>query len=330
MRTFSSSVECSCDCKALRVPPPLSGPDELREKGLSYSRQLYLSGSEGILLVVAHAPKGNRFTTPPIAVITEHRPYESRQQTLRFDEGEIAASTDLPAGDYTVVVTANKCEPFRAYVTVSAGNETVVKANLRELESKGPTFQEVLVKNLIQRDPKSLRNLTVEPGKTLVLDPASKELSMDREYVELRTLRDVKQILGCPDKAFPGERPRFGRFSPSGAPADYPASESLNLAQRAALQEFVYGNSKSVATWESSLDKWVRAEEISIGLWALRDIDVGRNSVLQVTSAGLICNTLSVHYTGRVVFKGPGPIKLEMNHYVRYGLLEQVAAAVHP
>ena len=94
---------------------------------------------------------------------------------------------------------------------------------------------------------------------------------------------------------------------------------ALNLAQRAALNEYVYGNSSSVAGWKPVLDKWVISEEIKWIIWAFLDIDVGPHAVLEVQSSGLLCNTLSVHYTGLVRLVGPGPIKVEMNNYVRYG-----------
>jgi hypothetical protein len=189
-----------------------------------------------------------------------------------------------------------------------------------KLDTKAPTFEQVLVKNMIQRDARSLRNLSVAAGQTLVLDSSAKQHNEDREYVALNTLKDLKQVLGCPDSAFIAEHPRFGGFSARSASPDYPVSEGLDFAQRAALQEYVYGNSKSVAGWETNIDKWVSAEKVSVSLFALADIDVGPNATLYVTSSGLVCNTLSVHYTGRVRFKGPGPTKIEMMHYVRYGL----------
>jgi hypothetical protein len=63
-----------------------------------------------------------------------------------------------------------------------------------------------------------------------VLDPSSAELSKDLEYVDLRTLKDVKQVLGCPDSVFIGEYPRFRGFSP-GHVAPEPSS-ALTLAKR--------------------------------------------------------------------------------------------------
>jgi hypothetical protein len=304
---------------AVHPPSPL---EEFVERAHSYSLKLYRDSAEGTLRIQLPQAKENSYLRSPVALITEHRPVESQQHSLSLNATDGATSIRLPAGDYSVVVCAYGYEPFRAFTTVTAGCVSTIQGKLLKLDAKATTFEQVLVKNMIQRDARSLRNLSVAAGQTLVLDSSAKQHNEDREYVALNTLKDLKQVLGCPDSAFIAEHPRFGGFSARSASPDYPVSEGLDFAQRAALQEYVYGNSKSVAGWETNIDKWVSAEKMSVSLFALADIDVGPNATLYVTSSGLVCNTLSVHYTGRVRFNGPGPTKIEMMHYVRYGLFE--------
>jgi hypothetical protein len=295
----------------------LTGTDEFMATALSYSLKLYRNNLQGTLEIELTSTGATTRPSGAIALITEHRPFESGQHTLRFNDGD-AVATRLPAGEYTVTVCAKGFQPFRAFVTIGSGTVSTLKAQLQQQDSKGLTFEQVLAKNLIKRDMRSIRDLTVEAGTTVVLDPASSDLSMDLERVELRTLKDVKTVLGSPDSAFVGEYPRFGRFAPASRRANNRLSSALDLASRAALNEYVYGNSRSVVGWEQPLNQWISAEEINVNLWVLNNIDVGPHSVLVVTSNGLLCNKLSVHYTGQVRLQGPGPIKLEMNHYVRY------------
>ena len=318
MENMSSILLCQKTSEGSR---PVSRADEYTERALSYSLKLYSDRAQGTLRVRVHTPDAYLHASSAIALITEHRPFESRQYALRLG-GEAGTELRLPEGDYSVVVRVSGFEPFRSFVTVTPNSLVTIDAKLRKLQEKISTIEEVLAKNMIQRDSRSLRNLTVDAGTTVTLDQTSKEFSGDVEYVPLRTIKDFKRVLGCPDSAFVSEQPRFGHYSPARAPADFSVSGGLDFAQRAALREFIYGNSKSVGTWESSLNKWIISEESSAVLWTFLDINVGKNALLEVTANGLICNKLSVHYTGRVRFKGPGPIKLEMNHYELYGLLD--------
>jgi hypothetical protein len=288
------------------------------ENALEYALKLYRNDAQGTLHIELPEPRDATCHPPaPVALVTEHRPFESRQRTLNFVGTEAAAL--LPAGDYTVTVAAKGYNPFRALATVHANATATVRAQLVPTGADGPTMEEILKKNRVDRDVRSLRNLTVGAGQTLRLDPSSRELGMHLNSVEPRNLDEVKEVLGVPDSAFVGATPRFGRFS---SPRPHPGTaveERLTLEQRAALNEYIYGNSKSVVGWKSVLDQWVISEAIRWGVWAFYDIDVGPHAVLEVNSAGLLCNTLSVHYSGLVRVVGQGPIKVEMNNYVRYG-----------
>jgi hypothetical protein len=296
----------------------MTSVEDYVQNALGYALKLYRNDAQGTLLIeLPEAGDGHRHPPAPVALVTEHRPFESRQRTLNFVGTQAAAL--LPAGDYTVTVSAAGHTPFRALATVKADAATTVRAHLESAGTAGPSMEEVLKKNRVDRDVRSLRNLTVGAGQTLKLDPSDRDLSMDLNTVELRNLQEVKQVLGTPDSAFVGEMPRFGRFAPSRPHSESAIGESLTTAQRAALNEYIYGNSKSVSGWKGALDKWIISEAVSLSLWAFYDIDVGPHAVLEVNSAGLLCNTLSVHYTGLVRLVGHGPIKVEMNNYVRYG-----------
>ena len=75
---------------------------------------LYRNTSHGTILVRltrsdALKREGSGMTNAchdrPVAVITEHRLFDSRQHTLQFDR-DLEVAINLPAGDYTVVVSA--------------------------------------------------------------------------------------------------------------------------------------------------------------------------------------------------------------------------------
>jgi hypothetical protein len=74
----------------------------------------------------------------------------------------------------------------------------------------------------------------------------------------------------------------------------------------------------TVPRWERQLNDPISRDPIIIILFFLEDIDVGPHATLEVTGAGLVCNTLRVHITGKILYKGVGPGKIEMNHYERY------------
>jgi hypothetical protein len=183
---------------------------------------------------------------------------------------------------------------------------------------------------MISFGDRQIRSLTLEEGEHLILDENAREHQADFAQIELKSIRAVKDVLGTPDTMFVNKHPRFGQASITRERARPAGEGTLDISQRAALQEYIYGNSRSVANWESSLDELIRLSPVAIGLFVLEDIDVGPYATLDVGHQGLLCNTLSVHYTGRVRFKGQGPATLEMNHYVRYGFLTIVGTVTQP
>lgn len=265
----------------------------------------------------------------PCALITEHRMWGSRQQRVRFD-GNAEAAVQLPAGDYTVTVTAPYTTPYREFVTVLAGDTTTVCATLPPQRTPDASFADLLQRNLIPvHDAHRYGDLTVGEGEHAILDLESRQHKGNFRTIRLDSIHAVKQVLGTPDTAFVGEHARFGAASDTGNP-DTPIGENLTVAQRAAMQEYLYGNSRSVSHWEHTLNARIKNEMLEVYLAIFRDIDVGPNATLDVWGHGLICNTLSVHYSGRVRYRGHGPGKFHMNHYVRYGLLTLTGTVTQP
>jgi hypothetical protein len=287
-----------------------------------------LSGHEPSKHEASKTERGCDDAGCPTALVTEHRMTFARQHSLRFgDDAEAAVA--LPAGDYTVVVTAPGATPYRQYVTISDGRTSSVNATLRPAEKHEGSLADILRRNMVPKSDRKARSLTLREGDVVVLDESSREHHHDLAWVELTSLRHAKAVLGTPDSAFVDDHPRFGPGSVLREPPEE-IGERLENSHRAALQEYLYGNSASVAHWAPVLDKWVKAEAIKAGLYVLQDVDVGPHATLVVGAAGLLCNTLSVHYTGRVEMKGHGPTKIEMNHYVRYGLMSVTGVVSGP
>jgi hypothetical protein len=236
---------------------------------------------------------------------------------------------ELPAGDYSVVVTTAGATPHRQYVTISDGRTSSVNASLRPSVEREGRLADILQRNMVPDPHRKARSLTLREGDVVVLDESSREHRDDLVQIELASLRQVKAVLGTPDSAFVDNHPRFGPGSVAAEPLEA-IGERLEVSHRAALQEWIYGNSVSVAHWTSALDKWIKAEAIKAGLFVLNDVDIGPHATLVVGAAGLLCNTLSIHYTGRLEMKGPGPCKIEMNHYVRYGFMSAAGVVSGP
>jgi len=312
--------------------------DDFLDYMTKHSLGLYRNTANGTLLVRLHSDNMGKHenrahllacSDEPLALVTEHRLFGSRQHTLRFD-GNAEAAIELPTGDYTVTVTTPGHAPYREFVNVADGQSSTVCAKLQATGTREQTLTDILTRSMVPHEDRQIRSLTLEDGQHVVLDGSAREYQLDLARIELKSIRAVKDVLGTPDTAFVDQHPRFGQASITRVDAKSTSQAALGVSQRAALQEYVYGNSRSVAHWERPLDEWISRNSIAIGLFVLEDIVVGPHAILDVGSHGLLCNTLSVHYTGQVRFKGAGPGKIEMNHYVRYGFLTSVATVTQP
>ncbi len=177
-------------------------------------------------------------------------------------------------------------------------------------------FAEKLRQYGVTGDPNSLPNLTTKAGTRVRLDPKLSEFSLNIHYIEMKTIDDVKRVLGHPDRYWATDQPRFGTLAPTRAPAD--RLDEMTPALRAALREYVYGNSKSVAGWTTTLNNWIVGHPLNVGLFVFNDVTVAPGSVLEIGAEGLICNTLRVQSGGSVVVSGDGPVRIEMSTYEEY------------
>jgi hypothetical protein len=274
--------------------------DGFLDSMIKQSRNLYQNEPATLLL------KGPRSAT---VLVSDHRPVARQQYriTLAVDG---TAKQQLPAGAYTVTMHAPGYEPKLAYVELAPGEGRVISADLVKATQKAPALSDILNKYGI-RSGAQVPDLRVETGQNHVLAADSTHPAFHR--LTLTTIAEVKRLLGHPDTQFAPGKPRFGNVITTTRAT--PIKGKPTPDQRAAMREFVYGNSSTVAQWEGVLNDWIRLDPQVIGLWIFGDVEVLNDAVLQIGTEGLLCNTLKVHATGTVVVSGGGPVVVEMNTY---------------
>jgi hypothetical protein len=248
---------------------------------------------------------------PPLAtvLVSDHRPVARQQHRITLAADGIAKQ-QLPAGAYTVTVHAPGYEPKRTYVELASGEGRAISAELLKATQKAYALNDILSKYGIQPGA-PVPELRVEPGQYHLLQANATHPAFHQ--LTLTTIADVKRVLGHPDTHFAAAQPRYGNVIT--ATRATPISENPTPDQRAAMREFVYGNSSTVAQWEGELNDWIKINPVVIGVWIFGDVEVFNGSVLEIGSQGLLCNTLKVHTTGTVVVSGNGAVVVEMNTY---------------
>ena len=197
-----------------------------------------------------------------------------------------------------------------------AGHTATVKTDLQKGSGKIPTFKERLHKYGLEKQGESAEDLNLTKGQALRLDPNSHKANAVAHQLKLGSVDQVKHILGNPDSVFPGHEPRFGPIVADREPQGPVAlDQSVNEVFRAALREYVYGNSASVAKWKSVLNKWVVSKAINWPIFLYNTVTVGPGATLQVASSGLVCDILRVHTTGTVEVVAPGPCTVDTGSY---------------
>jgi hypothetical protein len=296
--------------------------DAFTQEAIRRGRALYRPDKSGTLVLELSEPAPASAT----ALLTEHRPAESKQYQVQLQRGQ-RASRILPAGGYSVVATAPGFKPHRTYVEVVSNDQTGLRVHFDEPPQKPLSFAERLGSYGLKAEPGTLRNLTVEDGATVTLTPSSKAFVLDMRVLNITNIDDAKKILGHSDEYWPGERPRYGQVvepEPSNL-ADTPDESNLLLDARFAIREYVYGNSQTVSGWKPYLNNWLSASAIPFPIFLYEDVTVGAHCLLNIGSAGLFCNRLRVHYTGRVKVTGSGPTVIEVSTYEQFGFLEVVS-----
>jgi hypothetical protein len=139
-------------------------------------------------------------------------------------------------------------------------------------------------------------------------------------HIPINTIDDLKLVFGHSDEFFPGASPRFGQVL-----ATYPATvqpDTMTDQFRAALREYVYGNSTTVTAWRAALNNWVSREAIVVPVHFYGVVEVGPSATLDLGPgpAILTCDVLRVHFTGRVRARGSGPISIETGTFEEFGI----------
>jgi hypothetical protein len=283
---------------------------QILEGVIAQSRTLFPAQKLGFLLIHLKSP-----VEDATALVTEHRGFGNEQFMLKFQDN-LATGRVLPEGGYTVAVFAPGYAPGRSYIEVVAGHTATVKADLQKGSSKILTFMERLHKYGLEKQGESAEDLSLTKGQLLRLDPNSHKANTAAHQLKLGSVDQVKNILGNPDAVFPGGEPRFGPVMADREPQGPVAlDQSVNEGFRAALREYVYGNSASVAKWKNVLNKWVVGEAINWPIFLYNIITVGPGATLQVASSGIVCDILRVHTTGTVEVVAPGPCTVDTGSY---------------
>jgi hypothetical protein len=286
--------------------------DSFLAADVAYARTLYRNEDHGAL--VLRLDDAMSEPRAAFATILEHRPVEAQQ--FRYCIGKAPVPRRLAEGSYTLTVTAPGYEPFRQHLDMAAGKIVEITAKLEKSAAKTVTLREIAARYHIPYDEQVLHDVRVPEGRTITLDTESHEYAKNRHELRITSVDRAKELLGNSDKHWPGDAPRFGRqYRAEPTREDQGGS---TFTARAALREYVYGNSKSVSGWRGVLDRVLDRDALVVQIFLLPDIDVGPHATLQVTNVGLLCNVLRVHLTGKVVLTGSGPIRVEMNIYRQY------------
>ncbi|KQS51609.1 MULTISPECIES: hypothetical protein [unclassified Sphingomonas] len=168
---------------------------------------------------------------------------------------------------------------------------------------------------------RSLEDIHVEDGKSIDLDPRNDRFQGHIERMTFNSIKDVKRAMGIPDEAV--EKTDF-QTRPQ-IPTRFALDDRLPLSRRipplvltgAAAQdvqttkrfydisaEYVFGDSRRIDQRQiEAIDKWIKDIGIKISIFLFNDIFVGKGSTLNVQSAALFANHITVQKSGRIKFK---------------------------
>jgi len=286
-----------------------------REAALQKSSSLYPRDRSGILTIIL-ADESDTLTAD--ALISEHRPAESRQHIIEIKRGSPSA-LELPAGGYTVVVRAAGFKPHRAYVEVPARESIAVSACLQEPAEKSPSIEQVLRKFGVKVTDFEEKELKVPEDTSLTLDGRESSHAGNMKKLKITSADHAKAVFGYPDEYWPGEQPCFGPIDarPSDVRAPRP-DMNIMLDTRFAMREYLYGNSKSVHHWKDELDHFFANDALIYAIYYWTTVTVDKGAVLNVGAAGLICGTLRVHRQGKVRVVGQGPTTFDVMRYEQF------------
>lgn len=165
-------------------------------------------------------------------------------------------------------------------------------------------------------------DISVPANQDLVLDASNAKFQANLQYLQPKSLDDVKNWLGNPDEAL--AKPALGTrtitsalsIAPSRAIAttmlpsaiipvqpSYTQQESDDLHLLASA--YVYGHSAGVDTKQlPALNAWIAKLNVRIPVFVFNNIDVAAGATLHVNISALFANYITVENTGRIKLRG--------------------------
>jgi hypothetical protein len=289
-----------------------------REEAIRYARTLYPANQTGFVQFLL-VDGGS--CSEAMVCLTEQSPAENRQYRIVITRKQ-PTLLSLPVGGYLVTALASGYQPHRTHIRVDIGSTIVVNVNLDKPCAKPQTLADRLSVYGLSPSHAVKGKLVVEDGRAITLDAESKIADAEIHLIEISNVKIAKGIFGQPDDLWPSDQSRYGDIVKS-YPEDHPVPHdqmNLPLAARFAFREYVHGNSQAVSGWEDHLNKLLQNDRWKYPVFVLDDVTVGPYSTLHIGAAGLLCATLHVHVTGKVVISGSGPTTIDVLAYDQYGL----------
>jgi len=254
----------------------------------------------------------------------EHLPQLQKQHAFSRSLGE-PLDVELPSGEYSFQAFAPEFETARGLVNVTGRKNVDLDVRLEPRKSKVVTFDELLASYGIDPKQTKLSPLDVEANTVKVLDYRSAERDANAlKMLETKSIAQLKAWTGTSDQSFGHDRPVFGRLpNPKILTALSTPDRDLKQlspeereAAEALAQEYIHGNSQSIAKYEKVLNSLVAANKleatIRIPSYFYTVVTVGAGATLQIGNGSTVfaCSKLRVHRTGKVRAVGSVTVKV--------------------
>jgi hypothetical protein len=237
---------------------------------------------------------------------------------------------ELPRGEYTMQVLARGFETFRGLVQADPDRPFTVQASFKPRTKKPSTFAERLAKYGIDASKTEIVDLNVPARTTRALNHKTHCDKHGFQMLSADSIAKFKQWIGSDDAKFGHDRPVFGpvpalkqvpQLSETGVRSINPDDAN---AITAIAREYVHGNSKAVAQYESLLNEAIKATTRVdmfkvIPLFFYRVVTIGPGATLEVGNGSAIftCDELRIHKTGRL--KPVNSVTIEVGTYTEFG-----------
>lgn len=166
-------------------------------------------------------------------------------------------------------------------------------------------------------------DLVVDENETIVLSYGSKRVREDYREIAVKSLGDLKEVIGAPDSAFTNcftgtrESETFDGVSTrqlqtrvAALPSDdLGLEESADEARlmRAAAHRFIFRDSRALAHWRPAVEAWILRKTPRLFVPFYRNITVNNGGTLSVAASTLAvyANKIRLFGTGQIVCQGP-------------------------